>query len=187
MNSEPPIGAQGESRSSPVPRGIRRLLALLAVILIAVGVFLFQGRLPDAESAAYPAIFLLALASNATVIIPAPGLLVVCAAATTLSPILVGLVAGAGWTLGETTGYLAGYSGRGIVEHNRFYLRIQPWMQRRGWIVLFLFSIVPNPAFDLAGIAAGAARIPLWQFYSSVGAGKTIRAIGLAYTCSFAF
>ena len=184
MSSEPPAGPPNESKPSTAPRGILRLLALLAVVLIAVGVFLLQGSFPAVESAAYPAIFLLALASNATVIIPAPGFLAVCAAATTLSPLLVGLFAGAGWTLGETTGYLAGYSGRGIVEQNRIYLRIQPWMQRRGWVILFLFSIAPNPAFDLAGIAAGAARIPLWQFYASVGAGKTIRAIGLAYACS---
>ena len=187
MSSEPPAGPQSESKPSPVPRGILRLLALLAVILIAVAVFLLQDRFPAAESAAYPAIFLLALASNATVIIPAPGFLAVCAAATTLSPLLIGLFAGAGWTLGETTGYLAGYSGQGIVEQNRVYRRIQPWMQRRGWIILFLFSVTPNPAFDFAGIAAGVARIPLWQFYSSVWAGKTIRAIVLAYTCSFAF
>ena len=71
-----------------------------------------------------------------------------------------------------------------MVQQSRIYLRIQPWMQRRGWVVLFLFALAPNPAFDLAGIAAGAARIPLWQFYSSVGAGKTIRAVGLAYACS---
>ena len=184
MSPEPPAGPPSESRHSPVPRGILRFLALLTVILIVVAVFLFQDRFSAAESAAYPAIFLLALVSNATVIIPAPGLLAVCAAATTLSPLLVGLFAGAGWTLGETTGYLAGYSGRGMVQQSRIYLRIQPWMQRRGWVVLFLFALAPNPAFDLAGIAAGAARIPLWQFYSSVGAGKTIRAVGLAYACS---
>ena len=187
MDPGPPVGAPSESRLSPVPQGVRRLLALLAVILIAVGIFLFQDRLRDAGSAAYPAIFLLALASNATLIIPVPGFLAVCAAATTLSPFLVGLLAGAGWTLGETTGYLAGYSGRGILERNRLYRRIQPWMNRRGWIVLFLFAVTPNPAFDLAGIAAGAARIPLWQFYSSVGAGKTIRAVGLAYACSHGY
>lgn len=184
MSSEPPASPLSENKHSPVPQVILRLLALLFVILIAVAVFLLKDRFAAAESAAYPAIFLLALVSNATVIIPAPGFLAVCAAATTLSPLLVGLFAGAGWTLGETTGYLAGYSGRGIVEKNRFYFRIQPWMQRRGWIVLFLFSVTPNPAFDLAGIAAGVARIPLWQFYSSVWAGKTIRAIGLTYLCS---
>ena len=117
-------------------------------------------------------------------IIPAPSFLVVCAAATTLSPLLVGFFAGVGWTLGETTGYLTGYSGRGILEQNRLYLHIQPWMRRRGWIVLFLFSVTPNPAFDLVGIAAGVARIPLWQFYASVWVGKTIRAIALAHACS---
>ena len=161
-----------------------RILALGAVVAVAALALLFQDMLLEAEAAAYPGIFLISLVSSATVFIPIPGIVVVCTAATTLNPVLLGVVSGAGATLGETTGYLAGYSGRGILKNDARYRRIQTWVQRRGWIVLFLFALVPNPLFDLAGLAAGVARIPLWQFYAAVGAGKVIRSIGLAYLCA---
>ena len=46
-----------------------------------------------------------------------------------------------------------------MVNKGRLYIRTEAWMRRRGWLVLFLLSVLPNPVFDLAGIAAGAASL----------------------------
>ena len=187
MSSQPPpTNRKGGKRLRP-PQRILRLLALLAALLAVVLVVLVRDSLPSAESAGYPAIFILSFMSSASVLVPLPGIAAVCVGGTVLVPLLVGIISGVGEALGETTGYLAGYSGRAIVEHDRRYQRIQPWMQRRGWLLLFLFSSIPNPLFDVVGLAAGVARIPLWQFYGSVAAGKILKSTVVAYGCRLGY
>ena len=87
---------------------------------------------------------------------------------------------GSGSALGELTGYIAGASGRGIVENDPRYPRMQGWMAKYGLWVIFLLSLVPNPVFDVAGIVAGAMRIPVWQFLAAALAGKVIKATLIA-------
>jgi membrane protein YqaA with SNARE-associated domain len=45
---------------------------------------------------------------------------------------------------------------------------------------MFVFSAIPNPVFDVVGVAAGAVRMPLWRFFFSVLAGKILKDIALA-------
>ena len=74
------------------------------------------------------------------------------------------------------TGYLAGYSGRAVVENRDNYERIVRWMHRYGLWVILVLSVVPNPLFDLAGIAAGALKVPIPRFLLVCWVGKTIKA-----------
>ena len=53
-------------------------------------------------------------------------------------------------------------------------------MQKRGFITMFLMSTVPNPLFDVAGLAAGAVRMPMRSFFVSVSGGKVIKNTWLA-------
>src|SRR3990170_2994582 len=77
----------------------------------------------------------------------------------------VGIVAGLGEALGEFSGYAAGYGGRFILENRPGYPRIHGWMERHGTLTMFLMSTVPNPLFDVAGLAAGAVRMPMGRFF----------------------
>ena len=173
-------------RLRPSQRTLRLLALAAALLVVALGV-LFRESLPDPDAIGYAGVFVLSLVSSASVLIPLPGIVAVCSGGVLLTPVLVGLVSGVGEALGETTGYLAGYSGRGIVERGKRYQRIQPWMEKRGWIVLFVTSSIPNPLFDVVGVAAGVAQVPLWQFYGSVWAGKTIKSTYVAYLCSLGY
>jgi uncharacterized membrane protein YdjX (TVP38/TMEM64 family) len=123
----------------------------------------------------YPGVFVISLLGNATVILPAPSLAIVSVLGSVLNPYLVGLIAGAGSALGELTGYLAGYSGRAVVQDQARYARITAWMQQNGLWVIFVLSVIPNPLFDLAGIAAGVLKIPVHQFLLACFFGKTIK------------
>jgi uncharacterized membrane protein YdjX (TVP38/TMEM64 family) len=84
------------------------------------------------------------------------------------------------------TGYMAGVSGQMVFERSRYYPRLEGWMKRRGVVVVFLLSLVPNPFFDIAGGIAGALRLPLWKFLIACFLGKTPRnmliALAGAYT-----
>ena len=104
-----------------------------------------------------------------------------------MNPMIVAIVGGLGGTLGEITGYLAGYSGRGIAQKSKIYNVVRIWVLRRGWVALFLFAAIPTPIFDFAGIAAGMLRFPLWQFYAAVLPGKIIKYLGMAYLCSWGY
>ena len=58
-------------------------------------------------------------------------------------------------------------------------------MGHHGGLVLFILSVVPNPFFDAAGIAAGALRYPVWRFLGLVWMGKTLKYLGTAYACNY--
>lgn len=170
--------------TAPVPPPRRRkaqlwrsVAGLAVATLISVSVFVISDRVEQFGRYGYPGVFLVSLLGNATIILPAPSLAVVSVMGSVLNPYLVGLCAGAGEALGELTGYLAGYSGRAVIEDQGNYRRITQWTQKHGlWVVLAL-SIFPNPLFDLAGIAAGALKVPLRQFLVVCWIGKTIKTI----------
>ena len=158
------------------------MLALSVAIIIAA--FFLSDRIPGVESLGYPAVFLISLFGNATLIVPVPAFAVICTGGTILHPLLVGILGGTGQALGEMTGYVAGFGGQGFFQKGPYYQRINSWVARRGWVAILLLGVIPNPIFDFAGLAAGALRMPAWQFLAAAAAGKTIRAIIIAYGCA---
>jgi len=157
------------------------LLILLFVIAITVGIFLYRERLTELRGYGYLGVFIVSLAFNATVILPAGNIILISIFGTVLpSATLVGLAGGAGAAIGEITGYMAGYSGRGIVEKSATYTRVEGWVRRWGAITIFILSLVPF-VFDLAGIAAGVLRFPFWKFFLLCWLGRTILYIGAAW------
>ncbi len=159
------------------------LLTLLIIIVISVALF-FYGRNPETiaglEKLRYLGAFLISLIFNATVILPAGNIVMLAILGATLpSATLVGLAGGAGAAIGEITGYIAGYSGQAIVRRQRTYARLEGWVKKWGAITIFLVALVPF-LFDLAGIAAGVLRLPLWKFLLACWLGRTILYIGVA-------
>ena len=117
--------------------------------------------------------------------VPVPALAITCTTATFLNPAVVAIIAGLAGTIGELTGYFLGFSGSGVLEKRRFYHRIEGWMRKRGALILFAISAIPNPLFDVAGIAAGALRYPLWKYMVAVGSGKLVKFFIIAYACQY--
>jgi membrane protein YqaA with SNARE-associated domain len=158
-------------------RFVRPALALLLAIGVSAAVLAISGRVEDFGRYGYAGIFVLSLLASATIIVPAPSLAIVSVMGSILNPFAVGACAGAGEAIGELTGYLAGCSGRQVVENRARYEQLVRWTQRYGLWVIFVLSIIPNPLFDLAGIAAGALQIPVRRFLFACWAGKTIKTI----------
>jgi membrane protein YqaA with SNARE-associated domain len=161
-----------------VGKRIIPILALLVVIAITVGLFFFYGYYPDKieelKAYGYLGAFLISFIFNATIILPVGNIVVLSALGATLpSAAVVGLVGGAGAAVGEITGYIAGYSGRGFVAKSGLYSRVEEWVKRWGALTIFVLSLVPF-IFDLAGIAAGALRFPFWRFIFLCWLGRTI-------------
>ena len=163
----------------------RGRLAILAVVAcISVAGYLLQDRIVVGRLG-YGAVAAAVLLASGGLVVPVPALAITCTTATFLNPVAVAVIAGLAGTLGELTGYFLGYTGSGIFKHRRFYHRVEGWMRRRGWLLLFVISAVPNPLFDVAGIAAGALRYPLWRYLVAVGLGKQVKFLMVAYACYF--
>jgi uncharacterized membrane protein YdjX (TVP38/TMEM64 family) len=162
------------------------ILLVLLVIAITTSAFVFRDRVADLETLGYLGAFLVALISSATIFLPIPGIALIFALGNVYNPVLVGLAAGAGSALGELTGYMAGVSGQLVFENSRHYERLERWMRRRGSLVIFLLSFVPNPFFDVAGAIAGALRFPVWKFLLVCFLGKTPRNMLIAFSGAYA-
>ena len=160
---------------------IARVMAFIAVIAITWFIFtLSNEQIARIESWGFLGIGILTFLSNATVLIPAPGLAVVFLMGAKFNPLLVGLAAGVGGTLGELSGYLAGFSGQAVIENTKIYQRMVNWMKKYGaWTILFM-GIIPNPVFDVAGVTAGVLKMKIWKFLIFAGIGITIKMILMA-------
>ena len=166
-----------------------RVLGLVAGLGIVVTLWSLGGYVTAeaAELAGYPSVFFLSFLGSATMVLPVPGLISVCGLSVVLNPFLLGLLAGVGETLGEISGYAVGYGGGSVIEKRSFYSKLRGWMERRGVLVLFLVSVIPNPLFDLVGIAAGSVRFPIVRFLGTVWVGKTLKGLLVGYTCYYGY
>jgi len=169
---------------SKISRNLFRLLSLIAVIAITIYVYSIRDQASQFAIYGYPGIFLIALLSNATVLLPAPGIAVVFAMGSVFNPVGVALAAGAGGALGEISGYLAGFSGQVIVERAELYERMTHWMERNGSLTVLILAAIPNPFFDIAGIAAGALKMSLPRFLFWCWLGVTIKMFIFAWVGS---
>ena len=166
--------------SSPPPVKPKRnhlpeIAAAIGAILTVVVILLLREPISRLGVYGYWGVFLVSLLGNATLIFPAPSFALVFAVGGTLHPLWVGLAAGVGAALGEMTGYLAGVSGRAVFEDRRLYLRMAEWMGQHGMLAVFILALIPNPFFDVGGMAAGALKMRWWKFLFAAALGKTCR------------
>ncbi|MEX0682162.1 MAG: VTT domain-containing protein [Dehalococcoidia bacterium] len=155
--------------------------------LFAIGFFYFSTDISNLRSYGYFGVFVINVVGAASIFLPSPAAASVLGGGALLDDFLgvpafvwVGLVAGLGEAIGEFSGYAAGYGGRVIVENRPSFERMKRWMTRRGTMTMFLMSTIPNPLFDVAGLAAGAVQMPMRRFFLAVLGGKIIKDMWLA-------
>ncbi len=163
---------------------LARIFAAIIVIAISVFVYSLRDRAEQLAVYGYPGIFVLAFLSYATVLLPAPGVMVIFTMGAVFNPIGVAIAAGSGAMLGELSGYLAGFSGRAIIENTKIYDRMTIWMKKNGPLTILLLSFLPNPFFDVAGITAGILKMRLLTFMFWCWLGETGKMLIFAYAGS---
>jgi uncharacterized membrane protein YdjX (TVP38/TMEM64 family) len=160
---------------------LTRLLALIVVVAISLYVFSIRDQVAGLGALGYPGIFLISLLAYATVFLPAPGVAVVFTMGAIFHPFWVAIAAGFGATLGEFSGYLAGFGSQLVIERAAIYNRLTNWMQKNGPLTILVLAAIPNPFFDLAGITAGALRMQPLKFLFWVWIGVTIKMLFFSY------
>jgi membrane protein YqaA with SNARE-associated domain len=172
------------ARRTLTSRQARRYAQLLAAVIAISALSLAVVMAPINWSLlgnyGYVGVFLITLLASGALVVPVPYLGVIVVAGMFLNPVAVALVAGVASALGEMTGYLLGKSGRAILPRNRWYFAMEKGMRRFGGPTIFVAAAVPNPFFDVAGILAGATKLPIWVFLVATFLGKSIRFFLLA-------
>ena len=167
---------------------------LVLTVGVVVAVVLYFDDIQALGAYGYLGAFLIGIFGGATYIAPVPMLPVVFVLGTVLKPsfapylgpLFVGAAAGLGETLGALTIYMTGYGGGAALassKHTKIqavYSRLSRWMERRGSLILFIFSSVVNPFFYPIAITAGATRFGLKKYLLICLAGKTIKGITIA-------
>ena len=126
-------------------------------------------------STAYLLVFGVTLVSNAAILVPVVlHVSIMITAAIYWNPAIIALLASVAGALGEMTGYYAGYWGKriGQLENVPGYQRLVGWMNKHGPWGIFLISAQPILPFDVAGLLAGASKLPLWKFLLPCWAGR---------------
>jgi uncharacterized membrane protein YdjX (TVP38/TMEM64 family) len=170
--------------------GRRRIQLEYLLLAAMVGLAITLGALflaldfgsSEVERWGYAGLFGIVLFRSASVVMPMPGGGVIFAAGGLLgpvwgipAPIAVGIVAGFAESLGEFTGYGAGLGGSAMLRDRAIYQRIKAWVERRAFLTIFTMSFAPSPLFDVAGMAAGATKVPIRVFYPALLFGKILR------------
>lgn len=134
----------------------------------------------------YLLLALLAMLGGSSIFLPFPYyLFTITFGAAGLNPVLLGLAAGLGTLIGDTTSYLAGYYGHRIVpkQATHYFVKVHDWAMHRNPAVLpllaFIYSISPFPD-DVIMIPAGLTRYPFWRLALGVGPGKVVFNVILA-------
>ncbi len=171
----PPSGALHTSRW--------RILALFLAVGITALIYIYRDQLAQFASYGYLGLFTISVIGNATILLPVPSLAATFVAGGVLNPLLVGLVSAIGMAIGELSGYLAGYGGTAIIhtEAQDRYQRLEDWMRRHGFLTILVLAAIPNPIFDLAGVAAGVLHFPVWYFLLACFLGKLVKAMLFAF------
>lgn len=163
-------------------------MAVLLVVALNVATYAVlatataQRWLTSLEEWAYAGSFVLALVTNATIAVPVPYNPVVIQLMVAVEyPMVIAVLASAGSSLGESTGWWVGSQGRAALPEEgragavvRLLQRISAHRTGAFWGLLVV-SAVPNPAFDVAGLVAGAARMPYLVFLSAAFLGRLVR------------
>ncbi|VVB95189.1 SNARE associated Golgi protein [uncultured archaeon] len=162
---------------------VKGLLQILFAIFIVIIVLYASSYLEKFATLGYLGVFIISLLGAATVLIPVPSWALVVSMGRVLNPYLVGIAAGLGSGIGEITGYVAGRGASNLIHKN--FKNYKDWIERNDMLAIGILAFIPNPLFDVAGLAAGSIGIKMWRFIIACIIGRTLRYILLAYLGKF--
>jgi uncharacterized membrane protein YdjX (TVP38/TMEM64 family) len=173
-------------------RWLRLFLVLLATLIVSLVLAYFFNRfvshtdLPIHRIAwvAYLLVFLVSIVTNMSVLVPVPfAVSFMIAAAGTWNPLWVAFFGALGGSIGELSGYYAGYLGKKLAMpvDSLAYRKAEAWIARYGFWAVFFIALQPILPFDVGGFVAGVARMPLNRFLPALFLGKLPKYILFIY------
>ena len=119
-------------------------------------------------------VFVTCFLSNASILLPSSSLLIAIECSLIVNPIMVAFCAAAGASIGELTGFYVGRYGGRIIPR-KLYNWLHRQVKRHGYLMVFVFSALPLPVFDVVGMIAGALKMKAQNFLATCFCGKLIK------------
>ena len=160
-----------KNKSQALIKSITILVFLISIILVA---FFFSDFIIKYAGIGYVGVFLACFLSNASVLLPTPGLIIVMQYSLILSPMFTILVGALGGATGELIGYIGGKNAGNIIKINTdmFLFKL---LKKFPTIMIVIFSCIPLVLFDIIGVLAGIIKINVIKFWLACFIGKTIQ------------
>ena len=164
-------------------RNTALIAASLAItIALCVLVVVYWQEVVKFSKYGYLGDFIISFLAGVTVLVPVPSVFVVFTLGAVLNPILVGLIAGAGETLGSMVVYMTGLSSARAFHalDHRVMEKFREWIKTRGAFSVFVMSAIFNPLFYPFTAIAGMMHFGWWRFLILCLAGKALKNILVA-------
>ena len=171
-------------------------LAVLFVILVIISLALavlfnhllapLKDNLQGYAWLVYIIVFGTSFLSNLTVVVPVSigaSIMMTAAGLGIYHPVLIALVAALGGAIGELGGYYAGALGKKVAfnDYPEAYERVSGWIDRYGMWAIAVIAFQPVIPIDVAGMVAGATKMPVHRFLIACFIGKFPKYIILCY------
>lgn len=150
------------------------IIGLIIILTVMIGAFYFRTEIENYAITGYIGVFIACIAATSTVLLPAPGILVVVQYAQFLNPLIVILLGGLGTSIGELIGYVLGRTGGNLIKIRRDNRYIR-FFNRKPYLIVFLFSALPLPIFDIVGILSGITNLNPYKFWFYCFLGKVLK------------
>jgi len=148
---------------------------VIVIVIISVAIFIERDKIQNLGKASYLGVLLLCFLANATVLLPAPSLLVVASCSLILNPLLVAFFAAIGATLGEAVGYCFGKAAKGLSSSFQTILEKISRIIHNESLLIFVFAVLPLPIFDMIGVYSGGTKVSLYKFLGICFLGKLLK------------
>ena len=164
---------------------MQKILAFLLILFLILGlnclIHINEGLFLNLKTYGYIGTFFACLILNATVLLPSSSTAVVMSMATVYNPVIIAFLGALGSTLGEFTGFFAGYYGRTIIENSTLLNKVIRIYDKFPKLALVFFAALPLPFFDVLGIVAGSVQMKKKTFLVLCFVGKCLKMLLYAY------
>ena len=161
-------------------KNVRKILDIIIIVLIvalSIVIFLFRDKIQEVGNVGYLGVFLLCFLANASVLLPAPSLLIAASCSLIMNPWLVALFASLGSSLGEFVGYAFGRATEDVSPKFKTVMNKLTSKIHNQTLIVFILAALPLPLFDLIGIYSGGTKMNLVKFFLACFAGKFIKVL----------
>ncbi len=161
-------------------RKILEVILIIFIVALSVAIFIFKDKLQNISDVSYLGLTLLCFLANATVLLPAPSLMIAASCSLIMNPWLVAICAAFGSSLGEFVGYAFGTVSEDLSPKFKTLLDKLTAKVHNQTLLVFILAALPLPLFDVVGIYSGGTKMNLFKFFIACFLGKFLKM--LVYT-----
>lgn len=154
---------------------ILEIILFIFIVALSVTIFLLRDKIQNVSDVGYIGLFLMCFLANATVLLPAPSLMIAASCSLIMNPWLVAIFASLGSTLGEFVGYAFGTVTKDLSPKFEKFLNKLTSKVHNQTLLVFILAALPLPLFDVVGIYSGGSKMNLLKFFIACFFGKLLK------------